>query len=230
MCSKLTIAIDGHSSCGKSTLAKAIARALNYTYIDSGAMYRGVSLYTLQHNLFNNGVPNTPALIAALPDIDLEFKKDETGTQQLFLNGENVENEIRKPEVAKIVSQIAAISSVRKKLVQQQKALGEKGGIVMDGRDIGSVVFPDAEIKFFVTAASATRASRRFNELKVKGIDTTYEATLENLLERDQIDSTRVDSPLIKTEDAILIDNTHLSKTEQLEIALSQIQVKLQPC
>lgn len=230
MCKKLTIAIDGHSSCGKSTLAKAIAKELDYTYIDSGAMYRGISLYALKNDLFENGVPNTPALLEQLPTISLHFERNKEGNQMLFLNGENVEDEIRTPEVAKIVSQIAAISTVRKKLVQQQRELGENGGIVMDGRDIGSVVFPDAEIKFFVTAAPAIRAQRRYQELSEKGIQTSLEETLENLLQRDQIDSTRVDSPLIQTEDAILLDNSNLTRENQLDFALHEIQQKLTVC
>lgn len=228
MCKRLTIAIDGHSSCGKSTLAKAIAKELHYTYIDSGAMYRGVSLYALRNGLFYNGVPNTPALIEQLPAISLHFERDQGGNQMLFLNGENVEDEIRTPEVAKIVSQIAAISSVRKKLVQQQRELGEDGGIVMDGRDIGSVVFPDADVKFFVTASSDIRAQRRFKELSVKGIKTTLEDTLQNLVDRDKIDSTRVDSPLIQTKDAILLDNSHMDRDEQLHFALQEINAKLE--
>lgn len=226
----MRIAIDGHSSCGKSTLAKAIAKELNYTYIDSGAMYRGISLYALRNNLFQNNVPNTPAIIDALPSIDIHFERDENGNQKLFLNGENVEDEIRTPEVAQIVSQIAAISTVRKKLVQQQRELGEKGGIVMDGRDIGSVVFPDAEMKFFVTANPQIRAQRRFEELSQKGILTTLEDTLQNLQQRDLIDSTRVDSPLIQTEDAILLDNSYLNREEQLNFAINEIQQKLTVC
>jgi CMP/dCMP kinase len=224
----LTIAIDGHSSCGKSTLAKSLAKKLGYTYVDSGAMYRGIALYCKQHNLIQNGIPDSSAIEKSLPAISISFQiNPETGLQKLILNGINVEDEIRKPEIAAIVSPIAAIPEVRKKLVGLQREMGLKGGIVMDGRDIGSVVFPNAEIKLFVTADPEIRAQRRYTELKEKGIEATLEATQQNLLERDQIDSERTESPLIQTSDAILLDNSHLNREEQLNFVLKIVDDKI---
>ena len=190
---QLTIAIDGYSSCGKSTLAKAMANELNYTLVDSGAMYRGVALYCLRNGLIVNSIPNVSEIENHLPNIQLDFYYNpETRIQELLLNNENVEQEIRTPEVAAVVSQIATLRSVRVKLVEEQQKIGENGGIVMDGRDIGSVVFPDAEVKLFVTANPDVRAMRRFKELSEKGIITTLEDTKRNLLERDEIDSNRI--------------------------------------
>lgn len=224
----LTIAIDGHSSCGKSTIAKDLAKTLGYTYVDSGAMYRGIALYCKRYNLITDAKPDIQLIEQHLPLIQISFQIDEeNGTQQLILNNENVENEIRKPEIASIVSPIAAIPAVRKKLVQLQREMGNNGGIVMDGRDIGSVVFPNAEVKFFVTADPEIRAQRRFKELTEKGIATTIEDTKQNLLERDQIDSQRADSPLIQTPDAILLDNSQLDRNEQLSFALKMIEIKM---
>lgn len=224
---QLTIAIDGYSSCGKSTLAKAMANELNYTFVDSGAMYRGVALYCLRNGLIVNAIPNVSEIENHLPNIQLDFYYNpETRIQELLLNNENVEQEIRTPEVAAVVSQIATLRSVRIKLVEEQQKIGENGGIVMDGRDIGSVVFPDAEVKLFVTANPDVRAMRRFKELSEKGIITTFEDTKRNLLERDEIDSNRIESPLIQTADAIVLDNSQLTQEEQLQIALFHVQSK----
>jgi cytidylate kinase len=224
---QLTIAIDGYSSCGKSTLAKAMANELNYTFVDSGAMYRGVALYCLRNGLIVNAIPNVSEIENHLSNIQLDFYYNpETRIQELLLNNENVEQEIRTPEVAAVVSQIATLRSVRVKLVEEQQKIGENGGIVMDGRDIGSVVFPDAEVKLFVTANPDVRAMRRFKELSEKGIITTLEDTKRNLLERDEIDSNRIESPLIQTADAIVLDNSQLTQEEQLQIALFHVQSK----
>lgn len=224
MSKNIIIAIDGHSSCGKSTLAKSIAKELNYIYIDSGAMYRAVAFYVLENKLISNQIIDTEKIIEALSNIQLSFHKNESNQQVLFLNNENIEEQIRKPEVAEIVSLVAEISPVRKKLVEIQRKLSENTNIVMDGRDIGSVVFPNAQFKFFITAKPEVRAKRRFDELSRKQIKTTLEEVYQNLLERDRIDSNRKDSPLIKCEDAILIDNSDMSKNEQLLVALKHIQ------
>ncbi len=225
---RLTIAIDGHSSCGKSTLAKDLAKKLGYTYVDSGAMYRGIALFCLKQGLIENKQPKVELIDKILSNIELHFTlNSKTGTQDLFLNNVNVESEIRKPEIAAIVSPIAAISSVRHKLVDLQRKMGEKGGIVMDGRDIGSVVFPNADVKFFVTASDAVRAQRRHNELTQNGISSSIEDVLKNLIERDHIDSNRADSPLIQTEDSILLDNTNLNREQQLAFASAFIDKKL---
>jgi len=221
---KLTIAIDGHSSCGKSTLAKALAKELSYIYVDSGAMYRGIALFLLRSNRIQNGQPDTKALNDLLEQVELEFRIDPLSTQQeLYLNGENVEKEIRSPEIASIVSPVAAVPEIRHKLVALQREMGNEGGIVMDGRDIGSVVFPDAEVKFFVTADPDVRTERRLKELTSNGLQTTFKEIKENLLERDRIDSTRTTSPLIQTSDAILLDNSQLNRDEQLSFALRKI-------
>jgi cytidylate kinase len=218
---KITIAIDGYSSCGKSTMAKALAKKLGYVFIDSGAMYRGVTLYCMRHMLFDQEEnPLIAEIIAALPEIAIDFKfNEETGTSDLHLNGENVEQLIRMPDVASNVSSIASIKEVRNKLVEEQRKMGSNGGIVMDGRDIGSVVFPNAELKLFVTAKPEIRAQRRFAELQQKNVDTTFEEVLKNLQERDFIDSTRNESPLVKTADAIEIDTSELTPETQLAIA-----------
>lgn len=222
---KITIAVDGYSSCGKSTLAKALAKKMGYIFIDSGAMYRGVTLYCMRNNLIVNGEPLVDQIDEALQHILLEFKYNpSTKKSDLYLNGEDVEELIRMPEVAKYVSKVAAIKSVRHKLVAEQRKMGKKGGIIMDGRDIGSVVFPHAELKLFITASPEIRANRRFNELQEKGISTTLKEVMDNLIERDQIDSTRTESPLTQTEDAIVIDTSDLTPEEQLQIALEYTQ------
>jgi len=216
---KITIAIDGFSSCGKSTLAKALAKKINYIFIDSGAMYRGVSLYCIDNNLTIDNEINESLLIEHLPLIELSYKINEnTMSPELILNGENVENKIRRIEVASIVSKVASIKEVRQKLVLEQQKMGEFGGIVMDGRDIGSVVFPTAELKLFITADPETRAQRRYKELKEKGDLVTLEEISVNLEERDRIDSTRKESPLRQTKDAILLDNSTFTPDEQLDI------------
>ena len=216
---KITIAIDGFSSCGKSTLAKALAKKINYIFIDSGAMYRGVSLYCIDNNLTIDNEINDSLLIEHLPLIELSYKINEnTMSPELILNGENVENKIRRIEVASIVSKVASIKEVRQKLVLEQQKMGKFGGIVMDGRDIGSVVFPTAELKLFITADPETRAQRRYKELKEKGDLVTLEEISVNLEERDRIDSTRKESPLRQTKDAILLDNSTFTPDEQLDI------------
>lgn len=220
MSDKITIAIDGYSSCGKSTLARELARSLHYVFIDSGAMYRGVTLFALRNGAITNRELNRGLLISQLPNIELKFVLNSvTKSPELLLNGENVENAIRTPEISSYVSDVAAIKEVRVKLVAEQQSMGKNGGIVMDGRDIGSVVFPNAELKLFITAEIETRVERRFQELLFRGTPATKEEVRENLLRRDHIDSTRIESPLIQTEDAIVIDNTLLSKVEQLELA-----------
>ena len=226
---KITIAIDGFSSCGKSTLAKALAKELNYIFIDSGAMYRGVSLFCIQNNLVENGEIKEDLLIEKLPTIEILFEKnEETQKPDLLLNGKNVEHLIRSIDVASIVSKVASIKQVREKLVIEQQKMGEEGGIVMDGRDIGTVVFPNADLKLFVTADPETRAQRRFLELTIKGDKVTVEEIRYNLEERDRIDSSRKESPLRQAKDAILLDNSNLSQDEQLELTLKLVKKKLE--
>ncbi|MFN4300203.1 MAG: (d)CMP kinase [Thermaurantimonas sp.] len=218
---QLTIAIDGYSSTGKSTLAKDLAVALGLNYIDSGAMYRAVALYALENNLVNDG-QISPELINKLNDIHIAFQfNPDNKKSETFLNGRNVEDKIRSTAVSAIVSEVAAIPEVRRHLVHLQKSMGKTGGVVMDGRDIGSVVFPDAELKIFMTADEDVRVLRRWKELQDKGYNTTIEEVRENLNHRDHLDTTRADSPLIKTEDAIVLDNSHLTQQEQLKLAIS---------
>lgn len=220
---KLTIAIDGFSACGKSTLAKDLAKKLDYIFIDSGAMYRGVALYCLENELIIDAEPSVDRIIENLNDIQLEFK---TIDQQslLFLNNRNISTEIRENAVANVVSKIATIKDVRKKLVAEQQKMGEKGGIIMDGRDIASVVFPRADLKLFVTADTKIRIQRRLDELKNKGITSSFDEVAKNLKERDFIDSTRAESPLIQVEDAIVLDNTNLNREEQVEWVMKLIE------
>lgn len=220
---KLTIAIDGYSACGKSTLAKDLAEKLGYVFIDSGAMYRGVSLYCLRKGLFENGIPKMNEIIEILPNIKLEFKRIK-GENHLFLNEEDVSIEIRSNDVVQVVSKIAIIGEVRKKLVTEQRNMGKNGGIIMDGRDIGSVVFPNAQLKLFVTASEAVRVKRRYEELTSKGNITSIEEVRANLKERDYIDSHRENSPLIQVSDAIVIDNSNLTREEQLEFVMRLVQ------
>ena len=219
---KITIAIDGHSACGKSTLAKGIAQSLKYTFIDSGAMYRGVALFALRNSCINKDTLDVNRLISLLPKLSLTFQKSK-GRSSLFMGEENIEEEIREPHVAAIVSKVAVIAEVRKKLVAQQRTMGKDGGIVMDGRDIGSVVFPNAELKFFVTASTVVRSNRRFLELQKKGIKQTIEEVEKNLVERDHIDSTRSESPLTQVADAIVLDNSNMTIDEQLSWALNKV-------
>ncbi|MFA7273527.1 MAG: (d)CMP kinase [Crocinitomicaceae bacterium] len=221
---KITIAIDGHSSCGKSTLAKEIAKQLSYIYIDSGAMYRGVALYSLRNNWVSSNHLDSDTIIAHLKEIELTFQFDETlGKPALYLNGEHVEKLIRSMEVSSVVSPIATIKEVRQKLVEEQRKMSLKGGVVMDGRDIGSVVFPHAELKIFLTARPDVRAKRRYDEIKNTDSNVDLEEIKKNLLERDHIDSTREESPLIQTADAWVLDNSDLTKIQQLELVLNRI-------
>jgi cytidylate kinase len=225
---KITIAIDGYSSCGKSTLARELAKHLHYVFIDSGAMYRGVTLHALRSGCIENREINRGMLIQSLSEIDLKFQLNpETKSPELILNGENVEHQIRTPEVSSFVSPVAAIKEVREVLVAQQQAMGLSGGIVMDGRDIGSVVFPEAELKLFVTAEMSVRVERRFQELKFRGLISTREEVQNNLTKRDHIDSTRKESPLHQTDDAVVIDNTDFTRDEQLEVARELVEKAL---
>jgi cytidylate kinase len=220
---KITIAIDGYSSCGKSTMAKDLAREIGYIYIDSGAMYRAVTLYSLQKGFFTERGIDTEALKTAMPDIHISFRLNpETQRPMTFLNDTNVEDAIRSMEVSSHVSPIAALGFVREALVKQQQEMGKAKGIVMDGRDIGTVVFPDAELKIFVTATPEIRAQRRYDELKAKGQEASFDEILENVKQRDYIDQNREVSPLRKAEDALLLDNTHLSIEEQKEWLFGQ--------
>ena len=214
---KITIAIDGFSSCGKSTMAKDLAKEIGYIYVDTGAMYRSVTLYALRHNLFNaDGTIREEELKEQMKDINISFQLNKTtGRPDTYLNDENVENDIRTMEVSSHVSPIATLAFVREALVAQQQRMGAEKGIVMDGRDIGTVVFPKAELKIFVTASAEVRAQRRYDELKAKGMDADYADILKNVEERDYIDSHRATSPLRKADDAIELDNSNLTIAEQ---------------
>ena len=218
---KIIIAIDGHSSCGKSTMAKYLAKKIEYTYIDSGAMYRAVTLYCLEHNLFNGDLLDTERLQKEIQQIYISFQINEkTGNSDTYLNGKNVETLIRNMKVADKVSPVAAVGFVREEMVKQQQALGVEKGIVMDGRDIGTIVFPTAELKIFVTASPEIRAQRRLDELVAKGQNVSLEEVLSNLQKRDHIDSTRKDGPLCQAKDAIILDNSHITIEEQNQILL----------
>ena len=224
MTKKITIAIDGFSSTGKSTLAKQLAKHLGYIYVDTGAMYRAVALFAMQNDFISVNSLDKIGLINSLKNIILEFKfNPDLGFAEMYLNGQNVEKEIRTIEVSGFVSKVAEISEVRSKLVEQQQEMGKNKAIVMDGRDIGTVVFPDAELKIFMTASAATRAQRRFDELQQKGDLVTYEEVLKNVEERDYIDTHREDSPLVMAEDAVEIDNSHLTREEQFEAVLDLV-------
>lgn len=226
---KLTIAIDGFSSCGKSTLAKDLAKALNYLFVDSGSMYRGVAYYVLKNDLLIHGEPDTMRLLQHLDNINLTFIYNlEKSESDLFLNGVLISDEIRKPEVAAIVSKIAIVEEVRSKLVKTQQKLGEFGGVIMDGRDIGTVVFPNADIKLFITADPMIRVQRRYKELILKDPAITLSSIKANLEERDFLDTTREISPLKKAQDAIELDNSNLSRAEQLQFALDLIKQRIQ--
>ncbi|MFM9987765.1 (d)CMP kinase [Flavobacterium sp.] len=221
---KITIAIDGFSSTGKSTLAKQLAKHLGYIYVDTGAMYRAVTYYAMQNNYINDKEFNQQALIKDLPKIKLTFHfNPNLGFGEMYLNDINVENEIRTIEVSSFVSKVAEVSQVRAKLVEQQQEMGKNKGIVMDGRDIGTVVFPDAELKIFMTASAETRAQRRYDEMSEKGQLISYQTVLENVQQRDFIDTHREDSPLVKADDAIEIDNSHLSREEQFQVVLDLV-------
>lgn len=222
---KITIAIDGFSSCGKSTMAKALAKKLGYIYVDTGAMYRSVTLYALRHDFFDqDGKINEEALRTALPDIKISFKlNNSTGLPETYLNGELVERDIRTLEVSSHVSPVAALPFVREEMVRQQQQMGRDKGVVMDGRDIGTVVFPDAELKIFVTASAEVRAQRRYDELQQKGMPADYEDILKNVKERDYIDSHREVAPLRQAPDAILLDNGQLTIPEQDAWLMDQV-------
>lgn len=223
---KITVAIDGYSSCGKSTLAKQLATALKYSYVDTGAMYRAVTLYFIRNQV---DLFHPEQITNALQNITIEFKVNANlNTQETYLNGENIENEIRvNPRVASAVSDVSAISEVRRFLVKQQQEMGKQKGIVMDGRDIGTVVFPFAELKLFVTADPQVRAQRRLDELVEKGQQTTFDEVLANLEKRDHIDSNRADSPLKQADDAVVLNNSNLTREEQFEWVLKLVNQKL---
>jgi CMP/dCMP kinase len=226
---KINIAIDGYSSCGKSTLAKALAKALNYIFIDSGAMYRAITLHLLNKKFIKEDNIEVNQIIEELKNIELHFEFNPlTERPEIYLNNKNVELEIRTMYVSSNVSKIASIKEVRTKLVQIQQKIGENGGVVMDGRDIGSIVFPNAEVKFFITADPEIRAKRRLLELNDPKI--TFEEVLSNLKERDYLDSTRSESPLIQVDDAIVIDNSKLNQEQQLEIALKIVKERRKVC
>lgn len=220
---KITIAIDGFSSCGKSTMAKDLAREIGYIYIDSGAMYRAVTLYSIENGIFKGATINTEELKKRMNDIHISFRIDpETGRPNTYLNGVNVENKIRTMEVSSKVSPISTLDFVRSAMVQQQQAMGNEKGIVMDGRDIGTTVFPNAELKIFVTATPEIRAQRRYDELKAKGQEASFDEILENVKQRDYIDQHREVSPLRKADDALLLDNTELTIQQQKEWLFNQ--------
>ena len=223
---KIVIAIDGHSSCGKSTMAKKLAKDLGYIYVDTGAMYRTVTLYALRHQLFEaDGSVKAEELKQQMGQIEVSFALNpESGLPEALLNGENVEREIRGMEVSSHVSPIAALPFVREALVDQQRRMGEAKGIVMDGRDIGTTVFPQAELKVFVTASAEVRAQRRYDELQAKGMPADYEDILKNVQERDYIDSHREVSPLRQADDALLLDNSHLTREEQQQWLMEKAQ------
>lgn len=225
---KIVIAIDGHSSCGKSTIAKALAAQLGYIFIDSGAMYRAVTLFALRNNLIAGGKVDEPKLISLLPQIKIEFRYNpEKQKSDTYLNGENVEDEIRQLPVSQHVSPVATIAEVRAAMVRLQQEMGKNKGIVMDGRDIGTVVFPDAELKLFVTASPDIRAQRRFDELTAKGETVSFDAILKNVQERDYIDSTREVSPLRKADDALVLDNSNMTREEQMAWVMEKVEESL---
>ena len=216
---KITIAVDGFSSCGKSTLAKQLAAKLGYVYIDTGAMYRAVTLYALRNNMVVDEELDTKQLILKLGDINIHFELNANGEPQTFLNGTNVEREIRRIYVSQWVSPVAAVPEVRHVMVAQQQKMGEAKGVVMDGRDIGTTVFPNAELKIFVTADVDVRAQRRYDEMLSKGETADMAEVKQNLQERDRIDQSRAESPLRKADDAVVLDNSHITRDEQLQIA-----------
>ena len=225
---KIVIAIDGHSSCGKSTIAKAVAAKFGYIFIDSGAMYRAVTLFALRNKLIVNGEVKYKELINVLHEIKIEFRYNlHQQKSETYLNGENVEDEIRQLLVSNYVSPVAAIAEVRVAMVRLQKKMGKNKGIVMDGRDIGTVVFPNAELKLFITASTEIRAKRRFDELTAKGEIVSYPEILENILERDRIDSTREASPLRIADDALVLDNSNMNREEQMKWVIEKVEERL---
>ncbi len=226
MTDPIIIAIDGHSSCGKSTMAKDLARAIGYIYVDTGAMYRAVTLYSIRRGLWKDGVLDTETLRDEMSDVRITFRLNaETGLPETYLNGENVEQDIRSMEVSAKVSPIATLDFVREAMVREQQAMGKSKGIVMDGRDIGTTVFPEAEMKIFVTALPHVRAQRRLDELRAKGdATTTFDDVLANIEERDRIDSTRAVSPLRQAEDALVLDSSHMTIPQQKAWLLERFQ------
>lgn len=226
---KITIAIDGFSSCGKSTMAKDLAKKIGYVYVDSGAMYRAVTLYAMEHGCFDGERLDVEKLRGMMNDIRISFQfNPETGKPDTYLNNRKVENLIRSMEVSERVSIVAALDFVRAEMVTQQQAFGKEKGVVMDGRDIGTTVFPDAELKIFLTASPEIRAQRRFDELKAKGQEANFEDILENVKERDYLDQHREVSPLVQAEDAILLDNSNLTIEQQNEWLLEQFKLKIE--
>jgi cytidylate kinase len=214
---RIIIAIDGHSSCGKSTFAKAIAARLGYIFIDTGAMYRAVTLYALEHGAINSGIVDEQAVVAMLKDIAIDFRfNPQRGASDIYVNGDLVEGKIRGIEVSNSVSAVSSIGAVRQKLVAMQQQMGRNGGVVMDGRDIGTVVFPNAELKIYMTADAMVRAERRYKELTAKGDSVTIEQIYENVVSRDKADMSRAISPLRKADDAVVLDNSHMSVEEQM--------------
>jgi len=228
---KITIAIDGFSSTGKSTVAKQLAKKLSYVYVDSGAMYRAVTFYAMENGLISDNDFNSEALIYQLSNINISFKYNKAlGFAEVYLNDINIEKQIRTLEVSSFVSKVAAISEVRLKLVEQQKKMCQDMGVVMDGRDIGTVVFPAAELKLFMTASAETRAARRFQELIARGDKVEYKEVLNNVQERDYLDSNREDSPLVKADDAIEIDNSNMTLDEQFNKILQLVKMTIEDC
>ena len=221
---KITIAIDGHSSTGKSTLAKQLAKALDYIYVDSGAMYRAVTLYALEQGFISDKKFDTDALISNIENVNIEFKKEGNNPTVLYLNNKEVSSKIRGMEVSNLVSKVAALPQVRQCLVKEQRKMGQNKGIVMDGRDIGTVVFPEAELKIFMTASAQTRTQRRFDELTAKGEQVDFDEVYENITSRDYKDSTRADSPLTQAKDARVLDNTNLTQSQQYKIVMDWIK------
>ena len=214
---RIIIALDGHSSCGKSTFAKAIAARLGYIFIDTGAMYRAVALYAMEHGAIESGIVDEDRIVAMLNEINIDFRfNPERGASDIYVNGDLVEGKIRTIEVSNCVSAVSSIAQVREKLVKMQQKMGERKGVVMDGRDIGTVVFPDAELKIYMTADARVRAERRYKELTAKGDEVTMEEILENVISRDQADMTRAISPLRRAEDALELDNSYMSVEEQM--------------
>lgn len=228
---KIIIAIDGFSSCGKSTMAKALARNIGYLYFDSGAMYRAVALYCMQNRLVENGNIDKDALRAKIKDINISFEVDpESKNSITFLNGNNVEHEIRTLEVSRLVSQVAAIDFVREEMVNRQREMGKTKGVVMDGRDIGTTVFPNAEMKVFVTASAEVRAQRRYDELTARGDKADFNEILENVLQRDHLDQTREISPLKRADDALLLDNSNMTREEQMNWLIAEFNKLTAEC
>ena len=229
MSNKITIAIDGFSSTGKSTVARQLAKKLGYIYVDTGAMYRAVTLYMMRKLIVSESNFDKEAILRHLPFVTLKFKfNEETGNGDIYLNNENVEKEIRYMEVSNNVSKVAAVPEVRKMLVAQQQEMGKDKGVVMDGRDIGTVVFPDAELKIFMTASTEKRAQRRYDELKDRGDDVTFEEVLKNVKDRDYLDSTRDDSPLVMAEDALEFDNSDMDLESQFDKIYKMVKNKIE--